>query len=137
MKTNLGLSKSAIASDSSNLQSAKYPIWKALQKLYKGCLHKPPKSCTFASFLYPLTRHHHFPLFVESSCRNQNKSRPQQISNSFGQQQPTGCQVPNLESPSKPYKGFVHKHPKRLHICCISLSFERVSPSSLCDLLPK
>ena len=33
-KTNLGLSKSAISSDYSNLQSAKYPIWKALQKLY-------------------------------------------------------------------------------------------------------
>ena len=28
--TNLGLSKSAIALDNRNLQSAKYPIWKAL-----------------------------------------------------------------------------------------------------------
>ena len=30
IKANLGLSKSAIALDHSNLQSAKYPIWKAL-----------------------------------------------------------------------------------------------------------
>ena len=38
IKTNLGLSKSARASDNSNLQGAKYPIWRALQKLYKWCL---------------------------------------------------------------------------------------------------
>ena len=43
IKTLLGLSKSARALDSSNLQSAKHPIWKALQKLYKGYMVLDPK----------------------------------------------------------------------------------------------
>ena len=43
IKTNLGLSKSAIALDNSYLQSPKYPIWKALQKLYKGYMGLDPK----------------------------------------------------------------------------------------------
>ena len=37
-----------MAMDSSNLQSAKYPIWKALQKLYKGYMgldHKKLHIC--------------------------------------------------------------------------------------------
>ena len=48
LKANLSQSKSAIALDNSNLQSAKYPIWKALQKLYKGYMgldHKKLHIC--------------------------------------------------------------------------------------------
>ena len=48
IKTNLGLSKSARALDNNNLQGAKYPIWKALQKLYKGYMgldHKKLHTC--------------------------------------------------------------------------------------------
>ena len=38
-----GLFSVPIALDNSNLQSAKYPIWKALQKLYKGYMGPNPK----------------------------------------------------------------------------------------------
>ena len=56
IKTNLGQSKLAIALDSINLQSAKYPIWKALQKLYKVsiCLNHRKQCICFISVSFDM-----------------------------------------------------------------------------------
>ena len=130
------IGKSAIALDHSNLHGAKYPIWKALQKLYKGYMGLDPKKLHFCfisvsfdkallSSLRPLAGEiNHNKLGLSKSAIASDSSKLQ------------GAKYPIWKALQKLYKGHMVPNPEKLRICFISVSFDKASSSSLCILLP-